>query len=210
MNRLTSAIKGDHSIFVQCLYFILSIISLSLPNPISAENSHNFKETNWIKREFAATEKDRRVGVVGQSAPDFAKLILKWTNTERKKQRVPALMISPVLSKIAQTHSTNQAGVGLMAHDSAKFPIGWQTFGERIKKLHFPGPAAYGENVFWTSAKLPLTLSGRNDYSRKVVQAWMSSPGHRRNILSPKFSFMGIGFSNGYVTQLFSSKGSRN
>ncbi len=210
MIRLTSAIKNDHSSFVRCLCFILGIISLSFPGQLAAENSHNPKEAISTKHALALTEKNRRAGIVGQPHLDFAKLILKWTNAERKKQRIPALIISPLLSKIAQTHSSNQAGAGLMAHNSAKFPIGWQTFGERIKKLHFAGPAAYGENVFWTSAKLPLTPSGRNDYSRKVVQAWMSSPGHRRNILSPKFTYMGVGFLDGYVTQLFSSKESKN
>lgn len=213
MIRLGATFKNDHLPFIRCLYFIISVISLSLPSGIAAESSHNIpnsKDTVRTIHTLALTEKNRGAGIAGQPHFEFARLILKWTNAERKKIGVPALIISPLLSKVAQTHSNNQARAGLMAHNSAKFPKGWQTFGDRIKKLHFSGPAAYGENVFWTSAKLPLTPSGLNDYSRKVVQSWMSSPGHRRNILSLKFAYMGVGFSDGYVTQLFSSRESRN
>jgi uncharacterized protein YkwD len=48
---------------------------------------------------------------------------------------------------------------------------------------------AYGENIAW----------GGGDYgtARAIVNAWMNSPPHRANILSPEFHDIGIGFSPG-------------
>ncbi|MFH0957450.1 MAG: CAP domain-containing protein, partial [Pseudomonadota bacterium] len=70
----------------------------------------------------------------------------------------------------------------------------------------FVPPIIVGENVFWSSARLPSEASKRNDYARKMVKAWMTSENHRKNILNPNFSRIGVGFFNGYVTQLFTSQ----
>ncbi|MFH0960993.1 MAG: CAP domain-containing protein, partial [Pseudomonadota bacterium] len=74
------------------------------------------------------------------SRRDIESYVLKWTNQERKKRRLPILETNPTLGKLAQIHSRNQAKSGLMAHDSVKFPQGWQTFEERMKKLRFVPP----------------------------------------------------------------------
>ena len=43
-----------------------------------------------------------------------------------------------------------------------------------------------------------------------VVSEWMNSPGHRENILSPNFTFIGVGYyvdtdGTPYWTQIFTS-----
>jgi uncharacterized protein YkwD len=141
-----------------------------------------------------------------QSRAELERFILKWTNQERTNRKLPTLRINIALARLAQTHSQDQARVSLMAHNSEKFPKGRQTFDERMKTLQFPRPVTFGENIFWTSQNFPATLSGRDEYAHKIVRAWMNSPGHRKNILNPEFKSMGIGFSDGYVTQLFSSR----
>lgn len=137
---------------------------------------------------------------------DIESYVLKWTNTERKKLQLSLLKTSATLGRLAQSHSRNQARAGLMAHDSHKFPEGWGTFEERMKKLQIVPPVIFGENVFWSSSGAPLGASERNDYARKMVQAWMTSEDHRKNILHVKFSRMGLGIFNGFVTQLFASQ----
>ncbi|WP_458406859.1 CAP domain-containing protein [Anaerotignum sp.] len=37
-------------------------------------------------------------------------------------------------------------------------------------------------------------LAGRIATPEKVVQAWMDSPGHRKNIMNPRYSQIGIGY----------------
>jgi len=47
--------------------------------------------------------------------------------------------------------------------------------------------------------------------ARDVMNAWMNSPGHRNNILSPSFTEIGVGLAKGpngrlYWTQMFIKK----
>ena len=39
-----------------------------------------------------------------------------------------------------------------------------------------------------------------------VLSSWMSSSGHRRNILNPNYNEIGVGYYNGYWTQIFGRK----
>lgn len=54
--------------------------------------------------------------------------------------------------------------------------------------------AAAGEN-----------LAGKIKTPEKVVKAWMDSPGHRKNIMNPKYSQIGVGYvsSGNYWAQFF-------
>jgi uncharacterized protein YkwD len=54
--------------------------------------------------------------------------------------------------------------------------------------------AAAGEN-----------LAGKIKTPEKVVDAWMNSPGHRKNIMNPKYSQIGVGYvsSGNYWSQFF-------
>ena len=46
-----------------------------------------------------------------------------------------------------------------------------------------------GENIAWGDA--PLSTP------RSIVDAWMNSPGHRANVLSPEYAEIGIGIALG-------------
>ena len=48
---------------------------------------------------------------------------------------------------------------------------------------------AFGENIAWGA--------GDNATPRRIVDAWMASPGHRANILSSQFRDFGVGFAKG-------------
>lgn len=185
------------------LFLLFNCVSAqTAPNPKNTSKSQDTKEK--------VVNNTKGLQLEEQTRRDVESLVLKWTNEERKKHKLPALTTSLLLGKLGQAHSLNQAKAALMAHDSDKFPKGWQTFQERMKKLRYTGSVTYAENVFWTNQPLPLSSSGRSDYARKMVLAWMSSEGHRKNILHPKFSRMGIGCSGGYVTQLFASQEPKN
>ena len=47
--------------------------------------------------------------------------------------------------------------------------------------------------------------------AESVMKSWMNSPGHKKNILSPNFTHIGVGYAKGgsyghYWTQQFMSK----
>ncbi len=61
-----------------------------------------------------------------------------------------------------------------------------------------------------TEAGIYYYSSGENIASgfgspEAVVNAWMNSPGHRANILSPKYTMVGVGFCDNYWAQVFIS-----
>jgi hypothetical protein len=59
-----------------------------------------------------------------------------------------------------------------------------------------------GENVAMTSSR-----RSSESIAKSLHKMWMKSPGHKRNILDPKFSLVGIGVKKGrkgyFATELF-------
>ena len=136
--------------------------------------------------------------------------ILKYTNAERVKAGLPPLKVSSALDTVADIHSKNQAYAQTMAHDSSKFPAGYQTMSDRTKKIDFGSSYSTRENVLFTSAKpTGATDAGMDAYAKNVVNQWMNSPGHKANILSKDSSHIGIGMKDGYATQVFASSEGR-
>jgi uncharacterized protein YkwD len=138
----------------------------------------------------------------GQGAKDGEKIVIgneertlvELTNAERKKENLPALKFSPMLWKIARAHSANMAKQGKAEHKlDGKTPF------QRLKEAGYRYAVA-GENVAKGSDDLPA-----------VMAAWMASPGHRKNILEPKYREIAIGIALDpegvpYFTQLFGTQ----
>lgn len=79
-----------------------------------------------------------------------------------------------------------------------KVAFGHDGFNDRAKRYPFPSRGA-GENVAYTNDP--------DDIANKVVNGWINSPGHRKNLLG-NFNVCSIGVyknSEGfwYLTQLF-------
>lgn len=72
---------------------------------------------------------------------------------------------------------------------------GWSGVQARQRRMYHSGNG-YGENVAY----------GQRD-PEDVMRAWMHSPGHRRNILNPNYSEIGVGVvlagNTPYYTQTF-------
>lgn len=102
------------------------------------------------------------------STATVQKYILQKTNEARTAQKLRPLVLNSALNKIAQDCSVKQASNAMMAHCPdyyTKYPVGWSTA---------------AENVAWGY-----------DY-KQVVDAWLNSPGHRKNLLSASTD-IGIG-----------------
>jgi uncharacterized protein YkwD len=128
-----------------------------------------------------------------QDQAGFVSRVLDLTNVERQKAGLEPLALSTQLSDAAQGYSQVLASSGCFEHTCGPVP----RFEDRVGQAGYNGWNALGENI---AAGYPT--------AEAVVAGWMSSPGHRANLLSPNFTEMGIGLVNGgkygaYWTQEF-------
>lgn len=116
--------------------------------------------------------------------------ILQYVNEDRKEHGLVALQMNDLESNLAFKHSKDMAG--------GKVRFGHDGFSARAKTIRKTlGSTAIGENV----ASGPMT-------ARQVVDGWLNSPGHKRNI-EGNFTLTGIGYAldkkgDIYFTQIFS------
>lgn len=128
--------------------------------------------------------------------------IFGFTNKMRRQNGMSSLRPSQILQYVARRQSNHMCGTGLLRHQSGAFPKGWRTFRERLAKT---GARGGGENL----ASVSLT----NDpevWAAETVHGWMNSPTHRKNILDPRFKYLGVGVRKckngvGYATQFFAT-----
>lgn len=118
--------------------------------------------------------------------------VVRLVNVERSKNGLSPLTQNWELSRVARYKSQDMINKNYFSHTSPtygspfdmmkNFGIKYSTAGENI---------AYGQRT-----------------AADVMNSWMNSPGHRKNILSPNFTQIGVGLatkSNGtkYWTQMF-------
>jgi uncharacterized protein YkwD len=120
--------------------------------------------------------------------------IFDLINAERRHQGLPALVFNAQLDQMANIQAQNMAHFQKMAHviPEASLP----TMGDRARHVGYPF-GRLAENV----------ALGYPD-AETVVQGWMTSKGHRANILNPDVVETGIAIarsSNGglYYCQVF-------
>ncbi|MET7609285.1 CAP domain-containing protein [Streptomyces avermitilis] len=115
--------------------------------------------------------------------------IVTLVNSERSKVGCSPVTLNAKLSKAAQDHSADMASHKNMSHTGSD----GSDPGARITRAGYIW-SSYGENVAY-------------GYStpEQVMAGWMSSPGHKRNILDCGFKEIGVGLAqpNSYWTQDF-------
>jgi len=119
--------------------------------------------------------------------------VIRLTNLAREKEGVPALVYSADLTPAARYHANDMREDDYFNHDSHDrkdegLVFVCDTF-TRIAKFD-PAPSA--ENI----------AKGQKD-AQEVVDAWMNSPGHRKNILSSSSRRIGVGKVGGVWVQNF-------
>lgn len=125
----------------------------------------------------------------------YQQQVLDLVNAERAKRGISALTLDSSLSSIATKKSQDMVNKNYFDHTSPtygspfdmmkQFGISYRTAGENIAK----------------GQKTP----------QEVVAAWMNSEGHRKNILNPNFTNLGVGIAKDsnkttYWTQMFIGK----
>lgn len=131
----------------------------------------------------------------GQMAAVITSALVDLTNQDRKQEDLGTLTINPVLVEAAQAKANDMAEKGYFAHTSPEGIDPWYWIKEA------------GYNFSYAGENLAVNFSDSED----VVAAWMDSPGHRANILSGKFTEIGIatavgeynGHKTTFVVQMF-------
>ncbi|WP_010677663.1 CAP domain-containing protein [Bacillus timonensis] len=125
------------------------------------------------------------------SLSQFEQEVVKLTNNERAKYGLQPLKIDLKLSEVARTKSSDMKNNGYFSHTSPTYGSPF----DMMKQFGIQYRAA-GENI----------AKGQRS-PQEVVNAWMNSEGHRKNILSSNFTHIGVGHVDGnYWTQMFIGK----
>jgi uncharacterized protein YkwD len=121
--------------------------------------------------------------VAGQSeAASLQSEAARHLNAYRAKTNLPPLAPDARLTSAARAQCAIMIANGKIGH---AFGAG-TSFGERMRRAGI-GPGYQAENV----------ARGQRSVA-EVMQAWMNSRGHRRNMMDPKMSSFGIASKSGY------------
>lgn len=160
---------------------------------IDKKNQEQSKpETTTSQNNKVAEPTNNKVEDATASVSAFEKEVVELTNKERANYDLPALTLDSELSKVAKAKSQDMSTNNYFDHTSS-------TYGSPFDMMEQFGITykAAGENIA-KGQKTP----------EEVVKEWMNSEGHRANILSDKFTHIGVGYvENGnYWTQQFIGK----
>ena len=135
-----------------------------------------------------------RAQQVSNSYVSLAADVLRYINQHRTAMGLQPLEMNGVVCTAATRHSRNMA--------SGKIPFGHDGFDDRMAALtrQIRPSTAWAENVAFS-----------NNDARHVVDMWLHSPGHKKNI-EGHYNVTGIGIALGadgqyYFTQIFLLKG---
>ncbi|CCJ34529.1 Transporter [Caloramator australicus RC3] len=127
-----------------------------------------------------------------QDTRTFEREVIRLVNVERAKVGLKPLSENVKLSKVARIKSQDMINKKYFSHYSPTYGSPF----DMMKKFGIRFRAA-GENIAM-GQKTP----------KEVMNAWMNSAGHRRNILNPNFTQIGVGVAKDskgrlYWTQMF-------
>ncbi len=103
-------------------------------------------------------------------------------NAIRRAHGLEPLRLSRPLTSAADSHSRAMGTFGFFSHSSRDGSEFWK----RVKRFYGPGGHgswSVGENLLWSTTG--LDASG-------ALKLWMASPGHRKNILTPRWREVGL------------------
>lgn len=118
--------------------------------------------------------------------------VIRLVNVERAKQGLQPLSYNWELSRVARYKSKDMANIGYFDHTSP-------TYGSPFTMMK-----NFGIRYSYAGENIAMGYRTPED----VVNGWMNSAGHRRNILSPNFTQIGVGYATNnqgvpYWTQMF-------
>ena len=120
----------------------------------------------------------QKPGTTASTPEELAAEVVRLVNVERSKEGLSPLGTFDSLTQAAQIRAP-EVGV-LFSHDR---PDGTSCFTALDQTGAKKGAYTWGENI-----------AAGNATAAETVAQWMNSPGHRANILNPKYTHIGVGY----------------
>lgn len=122
-------------------------------------------------------------GVLGYSSEITIDKVFEQTNRERIKEGLRPLKYNPALSEAAAAKALDMFANDYWSHTSPQGKTPWD---------------------FFSLVKYDYSIAGENlakDFydTETMMKAWMKSPTHRANIVSPKYHEIGVGVVDGVL-----------
>lgn len=111
-----------------------------------------------------------------------AEQMLVAVNRERQQRGLPVLALNKQLTKSAQDYAIKMQSLNFFSHTD---PQG-TTFRQRNEAAGYTNWRWMGENIAYGQTSVD-----------EVINDWMNSEGHRKNILSPEARELGVGYVGG-------------
>ena len=130
---------------------------------------------------------------------DFQEKLLQLVNDVRTRgcdcggeyqAPVDKIVWNDTLAQVAEKHSKEMSDNNYFSHTG----LNGSSPGDRMKDADYYW-STYGENI----------ANGYTD-EEAVIEGWLKSPGHCKNIMNGNFKEMGVGKSGEYWTQVFGTK----
>ncbi|HBG1232438.1 TPA: sporulation protein [Clostridioides difficile] len=155
------------------------------PESNKPEDNNNSDSTN-------KPDDNNNSGSTSENFSAYQKEVVDLVNVERAKAGLNPLTLDSSISNVATKKSQDMIDNNYFSHNSPTYGSPF----DMLKKFGVSYKTA-GENIAM-GQKTP----------KEVVSAWMNSEGHRKNIMNPNFSKIGVGVaqkSGGsiYWTQIF-------
>jgi len=127
----------------------------------------------------------------GGSYKDMETEVLKYVNEHRTGMGLKPLRMNGIITAVAEKHTRNMA--------AGKIPFGHEGFNERMEQLskQLKPTYSFAENV-----------SEGAESAKEVVEQWLLSKEHKKNIEGKDYNLTGIGIQKGsdgklYFTEIF-------
>ena len=164
--------------------------SVVTETPAKKPNTTTNNDTTITQNNQDKIEPQQTTAVSGSSVESE---VLRLVNIERSKAGLSALKMNNSLSDVARMKSQDMADKNYFSHTSPTYGSPF----DMMKKFGITYTTA-GENIAKGYAGAEAVMNG-----------WMNSPGHKANILNPKFGTLGVGYVNKggttYWTQMFTN-----
>lgn len=180
------------SVPLVCLIILLSGCIVIGQDPVPTSTNTEGPTTAIYEQSAKTPAQPKTPGSSSLNASKIEYTVHEKINEIRSENGLHKLEYDERLAAIGRYHSWDMAQKGYFSHNSTtglKFDERFTLYdyncpyaAENIAL--FPGPTHLYEN---NSIPLEITLA------EELVEGWMNSPGHRKNILNPNYKAEGIG-----------------
>ncbi|MRN53299.1 CAP domain-containing protein [Paenibacillus monticola] len=137
-----------------------------------------------------ATPAPTKAPVAVSTNTSYTQQIVTLVNKERATAGLAPVSSLDSLNKVAAAKATDMRSNNYFSHTSP-------TYGSPFDMM-----ASFGVTYSYAGENIAMGQKSPEE----VMTAWMNSPGHRANILSANFNYIGVGFDNNYWVQEFVGK----